>query len=123
MASFLHFSFYFFFIYLISISSSSSSALLFLSSFFFHVYLLCLSFLVDSVRLKQNPRRYCYPNGDIYEGECNVSFQRHGKGRLRIALTGRLYEGEWEEDRLGGYDPTSLPSLKSLEKEDEDVNK
>lgn len=39
-----------------------------------------------------------YANGDIYEGEV-LDFEKHGKGKYHIHLTGETQQGEWVNDK------------------------
>jgi hypothetical protein len=41
------------------------------------------------------------PNGSRYEGEHNISHQRHGRGYL-IRSDGLIYEGYWKYDKKNG---------------------
>jgi hypothetical protein len=43
-----------------------------------------------------------YPNGDKYFGDLNSAKQRHGKGVYYFA-DGRIYDGEWRNDKRHGW--------------------
>jgi len=56
---------------------------------------------------------YMFPNGDKYEGECvqtaNGSIERTGQG-VHTSVTGIVYEGSWEGDKMNGLGKLSHPS-------------
>ena len=52
--------------------------------------------------LQDNKCKIVYPNGSIYEGECNKDLHPHGHGKIRY-VDGSVYMGFWNDGLRNGY--------------------